>query len=106
MGILIVDDDPRVRKMLIRYFEQEGYRTSGAADGAAMRAQLAAKSVDIILLDIIMPGEDGPRPRRPSARMSAAGSHTEIAAASSLGRVGSARELSRSIRCSAYARLV
>jgi two-component system OmpR family response regulator len=57
--ILIVDDDPLIRKMLIRYFEQEGYRISGAADGAAMRLQLAAKSVDIILLDIVMPGEDG-----------------------------------------------
>ena len=57
--ILVVDDDPRIRQMLTRYFEQEGYRVSAAADGAAMRAQLKAKPVDVILLDVVMPGEDG-----------------------------------------------
>jgi DNA-binding response OmpR family regulator len=57
--ILIVDDDPRIRQMLLRYFEQEGYRVNVAADGAAMRAQLSAGPVDVILLDIVMPGEDG-----------------------------------------------
>jgi DNA-binding response OmpR family regulator len=57
--ILVVDDDPRIRQMLTRYFEQEGYRVSAAADGAAMRAQLNAKPVDVILLDVVMPGEDG-----------------------------------------------
>ena len=56
--ILVVDDDQRIRQMLIRYFEQEGYRISAAADGAAMRAQLN-DSVDVILLDVVMPGEDG-----------------------------------------------
>ncbi|HLW92514.1 MAG TPA: response regulator [Roseiarcus sp.] len=57
--ILVVDDDPRIRQMLIRYFEQEGYRVSAAADGAAMRAQLKVASAEIILLDVVMPGEDG-----------------------------------------------
>src|SRR5271170_6394198 len=57
--ILVVDDDPRIRQMLTRYFEQEGYRISAAADGAAMRAQLRDNSIDIILLDVVMPGEDG-----------------------------------------------
>lgn len=38
--ILVVDDDQRIRQMLTRYFEQEGYRVSVAADGSAMRAQL------------------------------------------------------------------
>ncbi len=56
--ILVVDDDPRIRQMLTRYFEQEGYRISAAADGAAMRARLD-ESVDVILLDVVMPGEDG-----------------------------------------------
>jgi DNA-binding response OmpR family regulator len=56
--ILIVDDDQRIRQMLTRYFEQEGYRISIAADGPAMRAQLN-DSVDVILLDVVMPGEDG-----------------------------------------------
>ena len=57
--ILIVDDDSRIRQMLTRYFEQEGYRVSLAADGAAMWIQLSAKPVDIILLDVVMPGDDG-----------------------------------------------
>jgi two-component system phosphate regulon response regulator OmpR len=56
--ILVVDDDQRIREMLRRYFEQEGYRVSVAADGPAMRAQLTG-SVDVILLDVVMPGEDG-----------------------------------------------
>ena len=56
--ILVVDDDQRIRQMLARYFEQEGYRISLAADGPTMRAQLN-DSVDVILLDVVMPGEDG-----------------------------------------------
>jgi len=58
--ILVVDDDARVRQMLIRYFEGEGYRVSAAADGPAMRDCLAKAAVDIILLDLVLPGgEDG-----------------------------------------------
>ena len=56
--ILVVDDDQRIRQMLTRYFEQEGYRVSVAADGSAMRARLN-DSVNVILLDVVMPGEDG-----------------------------------------------
>jgi two-component system phosphate regulon response regulator OmpR len=56
--ILVVDDDQRIRQMLTRYFEQEGYRISVAADGTTMRAQLN-DSVDVVLLDVVMPGEDG-----------------------------------------------
>ena len=56
--ILVVDDDQRIRHMLTRYFEQEGYRITAAADGASMRGQLNS-SVDVILLDVVMPGEDG-----------------------------------------------
>jgi DNA-binding response OmpR family regulator len=57
--ILVVDDDPRIRQMLTRYFEQEGYRVAAASDGAAMRGHLAVNGVDIILLDVVMPGDDG-----------------------------------------------
>src|SRR6202051_137057 len=57
--ILVVDDDPRIRQMLTRYFEQEGYRVAAASDAAAMRGHLAANGVDIILLDVVMPGDDG-----------------------------------------------
>ena len=45
--------------MLARYFAQEGYQVSAAADSAAMRAQLNARKVDVILLDVVMPGQDG-----------------------------------------------
>ena len=57
--ILIVDDDVRIRQMLTRYFQQEGYRVSAVSDGVAMRMQLKASPVDVILLDVVMPGEDG-----------------------------------------------
>ena len=58
--ILVVDDDVRIRQMLIRYFEDEGYRVTAAADGAAMRDCLQRRTIDIILLDLVLPGgEDG-----------------------------------------------
>ncbi len=56
--ILVVDDDVRIRQMLIRYFEDEGYRVSAAADGQAMRECLQGTQIDIILLDLVMPGGD------------------------------------------------
>ncbi|WP_018237656.1 response regulator [Ensifer sp. BR816] len=57
--ILVVDDDSRIRQMLSRYFEEEGYRVSLAADGREMRDCLDKQSIDIILLDLMLPGEDG-----------------------------------------------
>lgn len=58
--ILVVDDDARIRQMLTRYFQDEGYRVSATADGPAMRDCLGKAAVDIILLDLVLPGgEDG-----------------------------------------------
>jgi two-component system phosphate regulon response regulator OmpR len=58
--ILVVDDDPRIRQMLIRYFEDEGYHVSAVADGRGMRDALQRFSIDIVLLDLMLPGgEDG-----------------------------------------------
>lgn len=58
--VLVVDDDVRIRQMLSRYFEEEGYLVSGAADGVEMRVQMKLKPVDIILLDLSLPGgQDG-----------------------------------------------
>jgi two-component system, OmpR family, response regulator len=58
--ILVVDDDARIRQMLMRYFEDEGYRVTAVGDGAGMRAELRTNSVDIILLDLSLPGgQDG-----------------------------------------------
>ncbi|MBD9649905.1 response regulator [Ensifer sp. ENS09] len=57
--VLVVDDDPRIRQMLSRYFEGEGYRVSLAGDGREMRDRLDKAHVDIVLLDLGLPGEDG-----------------------------------------------
>jgi len=58
--ILVVDDDERVRQMLTRYFDGEGYVVSTAANGAEMEAHLKHGDVDIILLDLSLGGgEDG-----------------------------------------------
>lgn len=57
--ILVVDDDQRIRTMLRRYLTDEGFRVSDASDGSAMRAVLEAEPADLILLDLVMPGEDG-----------------------------------------------
>jgi DNA-binding response OmpR family regulator len=57
--VLIVDDDPRVRAMLARYLEGEGFRVGEAGDGTAMRACLARDMPDLVLLDLNLPGEDG-----------------------------------------------
>ena len=58
--ILIVDDDPRIRQMVTRYFEDEGFLVTGASDGSSMRKALADYTVDLILLDLVLPNsEDG-----------------------------------------------
>jgi two-component system phosphate regulon response regulator OmpR len=57
--ILVVDDDHRIRKLLRRYLAEEGFKVSEAPDGEAMRAILMAEQVDLVLLDLVMPGEDG-----------------------------------------------
>ena len=57
--ILVVDDDPRLREMLRRYLEGEGFVVALAADGAAMRKAMAERLVDLLLLDLMLPGEDG-----------------------------------------------
>jgi two-component system phosphate regulon response regulator OmpR len=59
LHILVVDDDPRIRTMLRRYLVEEGLRVSESADGNAMRAVLDSDPVDLVLLDLMMPGEDG-----------------------------------------------
>lgn len=57
--ILIVDDDPRVRKLLVSYFEEQGFGTTQAEDGPTLRACLEQGNIDLIMLDIGLPGEDG-----------------------------------------------
>jgi two-component system phosphate regulon response regulator OmpR len=57
--ILIVDDDVKIRRMLTRYLTDEGFRVSAAANGAAMRECLTREKIDLVLLDLVLPGEDG-----------------------------------------------
>ena len=57
--ILIVDDDRDIRDLLSEYLQKQGYRVSVAADGRAMRATLSRSAPDLIVLDLMLPGEDG-----------------------------------------------
>ncbi len=56
---LVVDDDADIRTTLTAYLQGFGWQVSAAADGGAMRRQLAASKVDAIVLDLMLPGEDG-----------------------------------------------
>ena len=57
--ILVVDDDTRLRQLLGRYLRDQGLRVTLAPDAADARAKLAGVEFDLIVLDIMMPGEDG-----------------------------------------------
>lgn len=57
--ILVVDDDRRIREMLAEYLTDEGFAVSLAENGQQMRAEMAAAEIDLILLDQVIPGEDG-----------------------------------------------
>ncbi len=57
--ILLVDDDPSLRRLLARYLTQEGFEVIVASNGAEMRQQLAQQGVALILMDLILPDEDG-----------------------------------------------
>ena len=57
--ILIVDDDQRLRDLLVRYLGGEGYEVKAVADGTAMDKQLSRERYDLLVLDLMLPGEDG-----------------------------------------------
>ena len=57
--ILVVDDDARIRDLLRRYLTQEGLEVILAEDGKALNRILLRDTVDLIVLDLMMPGEDG-----------------------------------------------
>ena len=57
--ILIVDDHREIRELVSRALIKEGFRVSAAADGKAMRKALADSRIDLILLDLMLPGESG-----------------------------------------------
>lgn len=58
--ILIVDDDEVIRMLLRQFLEGEGYRVEEASDGQQALHRLTAKTFDMIIMDIAMPGADGP----------------------------------------------
>lgn len=57
--ILVVDDDDRIRSLLVRYLQQAGFQTSSAADAADAREVLRLLTPDLCVVDVMMPGEDG-----------------------------------------------
>jgi two-component system OmpR family response regulator len=57
--ILIVDDHREIRELVTRALVKEGFRVSAAADGRAMHKILGEARIDLILLDLMLPGEDG-----------------------------------------------
>jgi len=57
--LLVVDDDPSVRAMLLEYLGSHGYAVDEAANGEELRARIEAELPDAVLLDIRLPGEDG-----------------------------------------------
>ncbi|MBB5686361.1 response regulator [Sphingobium boeckii] len=57
--ILIVDDDPALRRLIRDFLISEGYDVTEAEDAPSMRRSLAQAPADIIILDVMMPGEDG-----------------------------------------------
>ncbi|MFG6621604.1 response regulator, partial [Sulfitobacter sp. 1A05707] len=59
--ILVVDDHDEIRNSVSSYLERNGMRTSVAESAAEMDAQRARHSFDLIVLDVMMPGEDGLR---------------------------------------------
>ena len=57
--ILVVDDDRDIRTLLSEYLEKNGFRVTAVAEGKAMRRTLAQGHVDLIVLDLMLPGDDG-----------------------------------------------
>ncbi|MFJ4195392.1 response regulator [Pseudomonas sp. NPDC089534] len=57
--ILIVDDDREIRELVGGYLTKNGLRTTVVADGRQMRSFLAADTADLIVLDLMLPGDDG-----------------------------------------------
>jgi two-component system phosphate regulon response regulator OmpR len=57
--ILVVDDDSRIRDLLARYLQEQGFRVTTAVDAASARATMRSLSFDLLILDVMMPHESG-----------------------------------------------
>jgi len=57
--LLLVDDERSIREPLAKYLEKQGFRVTQAGDAEAARTRITAYAIDLVILDIMMPGEDG-----------------------------------------------
>ena len=57
--LLLVDDERSIREPLAQYLAKQGFRVTQSADAESARTRLAAYAIDLVILDIMMPGEDG-----------------------------------------------
>jgi two-component system OmpR family response regulator len=57
--LLVVDDDREIRRLLEEYLAQAGYRVTAVGDGKDMRRALEGNRIDLVVLDLMLPGEDG-----------------------------------------------
>ena len=58
-AVLVIDDEANIRRMVAGLLQQEGYRVDGAPDGNAGLSALEHDEVDVVLLDLVLPGDDG-----------------------------------------------
>src|SRR6266550_5255446 len=57
--VLVVDDEPIVRDVVVRYLERDGFRTLTASDGDAARSLIEEREPSLVVLDVMLPGTDG-----------------------------------------------
>jgi two-component system, OmpR family, phosphate regulon response regulator OmpR len=57
--VLVVDDDQRLRELVVRYLTEQGFEVRAVPDATGMDKQLARESYDLVVLDLMLPGEDG-----------------------------------------------
>lgn len=57
--ILVVDDDREIRNLLGEYLQKQGYRVTAVADGRGLRAAVETSRPDVVILDVMLPGDDG-----------------------------------------------
>lgn len=57
--VLVVDDEPNIREILRKYIESEGHRVLEASNAISARKAMALEPVDLVFLDVLMPGESG-----------------------------------------------
>ena len=59
VSVLVVDDDRRLRELLSRYLNEQGFSVQVAQDADTMRARMSQAAFDLLVLDLMLPGEDG-----------------------------------------------